>query len=173
MKLYHGGIAIIEKPDLSLGREKVDFGKGFYTTTLREQAEKWAIDQSGRPLNIKNNEKPFVSVFEFEENDWLFEKHFKGYTEDWLMFVVDNRRPDVPAFDHGYDLIEGNIADDKVFDTVQDFIELLRTNRVTPATVESTLQQLSYQEENDQICMKSEKAIKFLTFLEGYEVIDE
>lgn len=27
---------------MELGRDKVDFGKGFYLTSLKEQAEKWA-----------------------------------------------------------------------------------------------------------------------------------
>ena len=42
MKLYHGSIIEVRKPSLRYGRERTDFGKGFYTTTLPEQAEHWA-----------------------------------------------------------------------------------------------------------------------------------
>ena len=42
MLLYHGSTMAVRKPIVSRGRGKTDFGKGFYTTTSREQAEKWA-----------------------------------------------------------------------------------------------------------------------------------
>ena len=42
MKLYHGSIVEVRKPSLHYGRERTDFGKGFYTTTQPEQAEHWA-----------------------------------------------------------------------------------------------------------------------------------
>jgi len=42
MLVYHGSTVKIEKPDLTIGRYNLDFGKGFYTTTLKEQSEKWA-----------------------------------------------------------------------------------------------------------------------------------
>ena len=41
MILYHGSYLEIEKPDLAHSRDNVDFGRGFYTTPIYEQAEKW------------------------------------------------------------------------------------------------------------------------------------
>ena len=41
MKLYHGSTVIVEKPLVSYGRDNLDFGKGFYTTSMQSQAEKW------------------------------------------------------------------------------------------------------------------------------------
>ena len=41
MILYHGSYLEIMHPDLCHSREKVDFGRGFYTTPLLGQAEKW------------------------------------------------------------------------------------------------------------------------------------
>ncbi len=32
MKLYHGSTSIVETPDVRIGREILDFGKGFYLT---------------------------------------------------------------------------------------------------------------------------------------------
>jgi len=40
--LYHGSNCNFDKVDISRSKDKRDFGKGFYTTTLREQAEDWA-----------------------------------------------------------------------------------------------------------------------------------
>lgn len=41
MILYHGSYLEIPNPDLKHSRANVDFGLGFYTTPLYEQAEKW------------------------------------------------------------------------------------------------------------------------------------
>lgn len=48
MRLYHGSIMTVRKPVVSRGRAKTDFDKGFYTTTSREQAEKWARIKKNR-----------------------------------------------------------------------------------------------------------------------------
>ena len=39
VRLYRASISIIEKPDVLHSRDKLDFGKGFYLTTIREQAD--------------------------------------------------------------------------------------------------------------------------------------
>ena len=39
MILYHGSYVEVSNPDLSYSRENLDFGKGFYTTTIYEQAK--------------------------------------------------------------------------------------------------------------------------------------
>ena len=41
MKLFHASSVVIERPDVFHSREKLDFGKGFYLTTLYEQADKY------------------------------------------------------------------------------------------------------------------------------------
>lgn len=41
MMLYHGSYLAVVKPDISHSRVNVDFGRGFYTTPLLEQAQKW------------------------------------------------------------------------------------------------------------------------------------
>ena len=42
MKVYHASSVIVENPDTIHSREYLDFGQGFYITTIREQAEKYA-----------------------------------------------------------------------------------------------------------------------------------
>ena len=41
MILYHGSYLEIRTPDLIHSRANVDFGRGFYTTPLYDQAVKW------------------------------------------------------------------------------------------------------------------------------------
>ena len=42
MKVYHASSVIVENPDTIHSMEYLDFGQGFYITTIREQAEKYA-----------------------------------------------------------------------------------------------------------------------------------
>ncbi len=61
MILYHGSFAVVDKPDLTHSGPNVDFGKGFYTTPIYEQAEKWC----GR---FKKRGKDGIIVsYEFDE----------------------------------------------------------------------------------------------------------
>ena len=46
MILYHGSYLEVQKPDLLHSRENVDFGRGFYTTPLYDQAVKWCENSS-------------------------------------------------------------------------------------------------------------------------------
>ena len=38
MKVFHGFTSIVDKPLANIGRNHLDFGKGFYLTTLENQA---------------------------------------------------------------------------------------------------------------------------------------
>ena len=58
---------------------------------------------------------PIVSKFEFDElelnNSELNVRIFKDYSEEWADFVLGNRKGELH---HGYDIVYGPIADDKV-----------------------------------------------------------
>lgn len=107
MRLYHGSIMAVRKPVVSRGRSKTDFGKGFYTTTSREQAEKWAQIKKNREWN-NENVRAIVSVYEFDETLLSSERYnmmqFDGATVGWLDFVVGNRRGEIA---HSFDIIMG------------------------------------------------------------------
>jgi hypothetical protein len=111
VKVYHGSYVEVSVIDLSKCELGKDFGRAFYVTKLREQAEFWA-KRKGR---IHKNEG-FVSEYNFYENAFEHYKlkvlRFEGYTEDWLDFVVVNRRPDAPP--HDFDIIEGPVANDDI-----------------------------------------------------------
>ena len=42
MILFHGSTNIIEHPLVHVGREHLDFGRGFYLTNIEDQASGWA-----------------------------------------------------------------------------------------------------------------------------------
>ena len=42
MIVYHGSSKTVRQPDILHSYRALDFGRGFYVTTVREQAERWA-----------------------------------------------------------------------------------------------------------------------------------
>lgn len=160
MLLYHGSTMAVRKPIVSRGRGKTDFGKGFYTTTSREQAEKWAQIKRDR-AKVKN---AIVSVFEiddaiFTNPDYVI-MHFHGATKEWLDFVVNNRNN---IGSHNFDLVMGPVADDTLYIT----ISLYENGKLD---AEAAVAQLKTHLLFDQLSFHTEKACKLLTFVESFEL---
>ena len=116
MILYHGSYLEIPNPDLKHSRANVDFGLGFYTTPLYEQAEKWCNKFKRR------NKNGFISCYSFDETTYnhLNVLRFDAYSEEWLDFIL-NCRSERDTTD--YDIVIGGVANDKVFNTVELFFD--------------------------------------------------
>ena len=41
-RVFHGSLEEITAPLVNVGRDNLDFGKGFYVTDIRRQARTWA-----------------------------------------------------------------------------------------------------------------------------------
>lgn len=160
--LYHGSDSIVEKPDVTCGRSDLDFGQGFYLTDIREQAEKWAVIVSGRkPLS-----QPILNVYEFDDNLLLAKfkcLYFAHYDEDWLRFVVQSRLGLKPWL--GYDIVEGGVANDRVIDTVENYMA-----GTMPADI--ALQQLSLHQPNNQVCILNQEIVNERLIFIGKEVLN-
>ena len=63
MTLYHGSNVLVSKPQILVTNRMLDFGAGFYTTSSREQAVRWAKTQTIR----RKNGSPIISIFDFDE----------------------------------------------------------------------------------------------------------
>lgn len=163
MRLYHGSTMTVRKPAISRSRSKTDFGKGFYTTTSREQAEKWARIKKNREGDDENI-RAVVSVFEFDErllnNPRYNTRHFEGATVEWLDFVVSNRRGELL---HDYDIIMGPVANDKLYATIS-----LYENGVLDAA--AAIEQLKTHQLFDQLSFHTASACALLSFVESYEI---
>lgn len=152
MKVYHGSFTKIETIDLTQCRPFKDFGRGFYVTKFKEQAEFWA-GKKGR--NHKSN--GVVTEFEFItyafENKKLKSLRFVDYTEEWFDFIVLNRKSEILA--HDYDIVEGPVADDKIQRRIDDYLngEISR---------ETFLEEIKWHEETHQICFCTVFSLQFL-----------
>jgi len=124
MILYHGSNIEIPTPDLLHSRDNVDFGKGFYTTPLYEQAAKWCDrfkKQSTTAVISKYN-------FDFEKAKELNLLHFERYSEKWLDFVLSCRN----GHDNtDYDIVIGGVANDRVFNTVELYFASLIDKKIS------------------------------------------
>lgn len=60
-----------------------------------------------------------MSVYQYTPDDTLNVKTFPIMTDEWLDFVVNCRR----GIGHEYDIVEGPMADDQIWDYVEDLIE--------------------------------------------------
>lgn len=161
MTLYHGSTLPIEHPLANIGRADLDFGKGFYLTSLRSQAERWAI----RMQLIHAQDTAWLNIYEFDReavfsNDCYCCLCFDAYDQHWLDFIVASRNGKEPW--KGYDAIEGGVANDKVIDTVEDYLSGV-------ITIEQALGQLVYTKPNHQICLLNQELIdSHLSYVDSY-----
>lgn len=61
MKVYHASMVRVEHPDVFHSRKFLDFGQGFYITTLREQAIKYA------QRFLRRGKEAWLNVYELDE----------------------------------------------------------------------------------------------------------
>lgn len=162
MTVFHGSTIIIDAPSTSFGRDNLDFGKGFYVTTLRKQAEEWSKTVARlRPRSI-----PIVNIYKLDLPTILSSGYqildFKEYNEEWLDFIVANRSG--KKLWNGFDIIIGGIANDRVFDTIENYM----AGQIDKQTA---LGRLKYHLLNNQICIINQSIInKHLSFI-GHETI--
>ena len=146
MKLYHASTIRVEHPDVQHSRPNLDFGCGFYLTAMRSQAESYAE-------RFKRRGKPAVlNEYEWDEDLSGFNvKRFEAYDEEWLDYVTDCRKGLTPP--QHYDAVEGGVANDKVFNTVDLYFAGIITK-------EEALGRLRYAKPNHQLCILSDALIE-------------
>jgi len=161
--LYHGSYMPVPKPLAKAGRKNLDFGQGFYLTSILEQAKSWAeVIASRRGRTIE----PVVSKYQFDEllakNENVRWKVFPCYDLEWLEFVIKCRSGFNPS-EH-YDIVEGGVANDNVIDTVEDYEKGI-------ITAEQALGQLRYKHVNHQLCILSQQIIDKCLHYMGKELL--
>ena len=165
MKLYHGGLVAIETPRIIRSDFGRDFGFAFYTTDIKEQAERWALRRRRAALRNGNTDaKAVVSVFDFDED--VARKHldfldFPGTSLEWLDLVI-SCRSDI-SFSHGKDVVTGKIANDSVGETVTYVLNGIMRK-------EDALERLKFQKINNQLAFCTDRALLFLEYDSCYTV---
>lgn len=158
MILYHGSNQEIKEPNIAFSKKYLDFGRGFYLTSFKEQSEKWALRKAARLGG-----KPVVNVYELAKNLNTYNVcKFETEDELWLDFVSRCRKGE--SIYQQFDLVMGRVADDDVFKTIDMYLNNIWTK-------ERVLSELKYYQENNQICIINQKVIdKELNFLNAYTI---
>lgn len=148
--LYHGSRQIVERPEIRIAKFHKDFYYGFYCTLLREQAKRWAV---------RYNDAGIINEYVYTPDETLKILMFSEMTEEWLDFIVACRlgKP------HSYDVVEGPMANDTIFNYVQNFVDgkISRDAFWALAKFKKPIHQISFHTKN---------ALSTLTFLKGCEV---
>lgn len=156
IKLYHGGPSVVRIPDLSMRREDIDFGRGFYLTNDFERSAKWACRIVTSVVN------------EYELSLEGLKVHRFAPDVEWLDFVLANRHlssmTGVFADYSNCDVLVGPIADDKLF----SLLELYEDGVVSADVAVEVMNCMNY---GVQYAIKTEKAIQNLTHIGHVQIL--
>ena len=163
MRVYHGSYTKIVEIDLSKAQANKDFGRGFYVTKFRRQAEIWA-----EVIGSKYETEGFVTEFKFFERAFVDDRYktlqFKDYNELWLDFIVLNRDKSTVEQQHDYDIIEGPVADDKVQSRIDQYLN-------GEISKDKFLNMLKHHEESHQICFCTRKSLQMIEILQKTPIV--
>jgi len=159
MRVFHGSTIEIPNPDVDHSKKNLDFGPGFYLTTIQTQAENWALRKA---LRFKG--PAIVSIYELDNNLAEFRKKvFAENNREWVEFVCACRRGS--DIYNQYDIITGGVANDKVYVVVDMYYRGIWD-------MDRTLSELRFYQNNDQICLLNQQLVdRHLTFKESYEAV--
>ena len=109
MILYHACKEIVEFPEIRKSKFTKDFSWGFYCTNNYDQAVRWANRGEGTPT---------INVYQYPPNSRLNILSFEKMTDEWLDFIATCRQGGI----HDYDIVEGPMADDTIWNYVNDYL---------------------------------------------------
>lgn len=149
MELYHGSHVEIKEPKVLEGLRLLDFGAGFYSTTSKLQATRWA-----KTIARKRGGEAIVNVYMFVEDHTLKVLTFESANAEWLDFVVANR---LGTMKKSYDLVIGPVANDTTLTVINDYMDGKFSKDIA-------IQLLKPQNLTDQYAFLTEKAVASLVF---------
>ena len=154
MILYHGSNQRIDKIDLSQSNKFKDFGQGFYTTHLQDQAFYWS-----RRIADRFGGVPTVTEFEFDLEAaiaaGLNVKVFENPDKEWALFVMANRKQDREEFHHDYDIVIGPVTNDNM-------ARLFGLYDMEIIDLDAVVAGLVYKDLNSQYFFATEASLKYI-----------
>lgn len=153
MEIYHGSNMVVKQPKIREKLRALDFGAGFYLTSSRNQAERWAKSVTKR----RGEGIPTLNVYLFNEKKIQNLKilEFKTANGDWLDFVVTNRKELV--IEKKYDMVIGPVANDSTLPVIDDYMD-------GKYTKEQAVERLLPQNLTDQFAFLTSNALETLKF---------
>ncbi|MDR0896592.1 MAG: DUF3990 domain-containing protein [Oscillospiraceae bacterium] len=156
MIVYHGTNALFEAVDFAMSRDKRDFGQGFYSTTLYDQARTWAQN-----MFLRYGGGQYVYEMLFTPFEGLSIMQYDDLSVEWLEMVKENRLSG--GVQHSFDVMIGPVANDNTMRTVALYV-----SGIYSATM--ALEQLRYFKANDQVSFHTEKSLGALRILRRIDI---
>ena len=153
MIVYHGSKEIVKNPEIRIARYNKDFYFGFYCTVMKQQAMRWAIRFNGKGI---------INEYDYTSNASLKVLLFSEMTEEWLDFIIACRS----GKSHAYDIVEGPMANDTIFNYIQNFID----GKISRAAF---WELAKFKIPTHQISFHTARALETVSFKTAYEVRDE
>lgn len=150
MQIYYGSNVIVNQPKIITDGFYKDFGYGFYCTNFEKQAKRWALTKKNKHV---------VNVYSYTENKNLNCLIFKEMSDEWLDFVVSSRQGER----HDYDIVEGPMADETIWNYVDDFARGLISRTAFWELVK-------FKYPTHQIVFCTEAALKCLEYDRSYQL---
>lgn len=146
MRLYHSSSVKVDMPDVLHSRDFLDFGKGFYLTSIRDQALSYA------QRFLRRDREAWLNEYDVDYNpeEWKI-LSFSSYDAAWLDFISKCR---AGIDDTDFDMVIGGIADDRVIRTLDRYFE-------GEISAEQALGILSYEKPNIQYCIRSQRMLDY------------
>lgn len=174
MVIYHGSVCKIAKPIFGEGKEKNDYGRGFYCTQDIELAREWASADSNSlgfvnkyEINLSRLNVLDLTQKEHSALNWIaiLVKHRVFDTNSEISkrakeFLISKYYIDVSK----YDVVIGYRADDSYFRYAKDFLN-------NTISIQQLFKAMRLGNLGLQIVLISEKAFNSVSFT-GYEEVD-
>ena len=145
--LYHGSKEEVVYPEIRITRYTKDFSWGFYCTNSYQQAYRWADRRSADGI---------VNIYRYVENPELKILCFPEMSDEWLDFIAKCRTGKM----HSYDIVEGPMADDTIWDYVNGFTsgQISRAAFWELAKFKHPTHQISFHTVNALCCLTFERS---------------
>ena len=119
----------------------------------------YRLRKTGKALGVSKKKNLVVNVYTYTEQNDLKVLKFNEMTEKWLDFVVACRR----GKEHTYDIVEGPMADDTIWDYIEDYLR-------GAITREAFWVLAKFKYPTHQIVFCTERALSSLKFERSWEV---
>lgn len=178
MLLYHGSYCEVKTPALAKCADFKDFGKGFYLTSSKEQAENF-INTSLRKAKAQgviaeNQEYGVISTFRYHHSEGIANYIFRGADAEWLHCVVGHRKanafPTVVEEMKKYDVIAGKIADDATNVTILTYLVGAYGTIGSEEADSLCISRLIPERLKDQFCFRTDEGLKCLSFIGSEQI---
>lgn len=159
--VYHGTCYSFKTPDLTKSNPNKDFGKGFYLTTDRKQAIKFAKSKAKR----NHRKEYYLNTYKLSNLNNLNVVKFDKANPAWFECVSKNRTNYLPNMFKGFEVIIGKVADDDTSAVFSVYTSNQYGKMGSKSAVDTAIKLLKPEQLKDQICIRSKKGLNKLSYI--------